>query len=166
MAESIQQKSQQEEPVSPFMGAIRMLGALALFAALLVISISVIGRHVNMLLPGAVEIAEMLFVVVAACAMLFATVDRAHAATRLILDRLPARPRDIVMRAGLAFGALLCLAITAGNIWMLYDVWGLHEVSPLLEVPIVPFRIVFILASAGMVAVLFWQWLKGPNREP
>ncbi|MGQ9427367.1 TRAP transporter small permease [Gilvimarinus sp. F26214L] len=136
---------------------VRGIGALALFAALLVISVSVLGRHLNLPLPGSVEVVELLFVLVAASAMLYATVERSHAAARLILDRLPPGPRAVVEKLGILFGIVLWVAITVGNLWLLYDVWTLHEASPLLGIPIVPFRMIFTGATAVTLLVLAGQ---------
>lgn len=148
---------------------VRVIGIFALVGSLLVISLSVVGRHLNIPLPGSLEIVELLFVLVAACAMFYATVERAHAAARLFLDRLPSRQRHLVERSGLLFGALMWLSITIGNLWLLAGVWSLHEETPLLGIPVVPFRIALTTSTAAITLVLIWQFFHfkdGRHDEP
>ena len=57
-----------------------------------------------------------------------------------------------------AFGAVMgaaCFALlAAGSIWIVRDLWGGHEQTELLGLPIMPLRL-FWCASATLIVVLF-----------
>ncbi|MGH1470322.1 MAG: TRAP transporter small permease [Cellvibrionaceae bacterium] len=147
------------EKKSPFIIIIESLGAIALVGMIILITISVIGRHLNIPVPGSVEIVEILIVIVASTGILFATIQRSHASAKLFVEHLPARIAHFIERIGLLVGLLIMLTITAGSIWLLIDVWNLHETSHLLEIPIVPFRIFFTACAFGTSLVLFYQMI-------
>jgi len=142
------------------MAVIRFLGACALLGTMLLIAISVLGRHLNIPVPGSVEIVEMLILVVAATGILFATTEKSHASAKIFIDRLSPKAKQITEKFGIVLGICICAVICLSNCWLLIDVWHAHEASHLLGLPIVPFRLFFIFTMATTTIVLFWQLLK------
>ncbi len=140
------------------MAVIRFFGACALFGTMILISISVLGRHLNTPLPGSVEIVEVLILIVASTGILFATTEKSHASAKIFIDRLGPKTKIVAEKFGILLGVCICLVICLSNIWFLFDVWQTHEASHLLGIPIVPFRLFFIFTSACTTIVLAWQF--------
>ena len=137
-----------------------LFGASALIGTNVIVVLSVIGRHIAIPLPGSVEIVEMLIVVVASTSILYATVIYSHASAKLLIDRVGGFTKQLVESAGLVLGATFCLALTIGNGWLLYDYWSQYEVSPLLSIPIKPFRILVVLCLCLATLTLLKQLLE------
>ncbi len=129
-------------------------GSLALVGTMIIVVLSVIGRHIRIPLPGSVEIVELLIVIVATTSILYATLVGSHASARLFIDRLTPRLKAVIQNLGFLLGALFLLALVGGNIWLVIDYWSVHEASHLLEIPIIPFRLLFISAISLAAFVL------------
>lgn len=131
----------------------RNLGAIGLLAVMLLVSLSVVGRHLSIPVPGSIEIAEMLIAVIASASFIFATFQNKHAIARLLIDHVSARTHDILEKLATFFSIVLCFTLSYGSMWLIIDVWNLFEETPLLLIPIVPFRIFWFAAT--FIAGLF-----------
>lgn len=139
------------------MTIVRAAGAGALSLTMILVAASALGRRFGVPLPGTVEIVEVLVLVAAAAGIVVATLERAHASARLIVDHLPPAYRRMVEVVGIVLGIVFCVAMAVGNSWLLHDVWGLHEASHLLGIPIVPFRILFVITLIVTALLLCLQ---------
>lgn len=142
---------------------VETLGIVALAAMIVLITVSVIGRHIKIPVPGSVEIVEMLIVIVASTGILFSTVHKSHAAAKLFVERLPKNIANVFERIGYFIGAFLMVIITLGSLGLLFDVWSLHEETHLLKIPIVPFRLFFIACTAMTAIVLIVYIFSNKN---
>jgi len=147
--------AQVDEPAGkpPSRGPLFYIGAGGLLTVMLIETIAVIGRHVGMPLLGALEIIQAAILLAACAAMVIATFSNAHATVHLLVDRLPSRVKDLVMRLGALLSALFFAGLTAGSIWLSTDFWEGYEVSELLGISYRPLRILvalctFVIASA------------------
>jgi len=131
-----------------------LLGGLPLLAAMLVDTVAVIGRHARMPLNGSIELVQLMLAISGAAAMLVATLAGAHAAVRILIDRLPESSRDWASRVSDVVSALYFAALAAGGIWLAIDMWFAYEQSELLGLPYRPLRMATNLGLAG-VAVVF-----------
>lgn len=123
-------------------------GSAGLLTAMATDAVAVLGRHVGFTFPGAIEIFQVAAVVALSSAILLASLNDRHAAVDLIMTRASERVRRTLMRIGrlalfLAF-ALLC----AGSAWVSADLWATHEMTELLAIPLLPFRLVWIISCA------------------
>jgi TRAP-type transport system small permease protein len=131
-----------------------VLGAMALLVAMAADATAVLGRHIGLPFLGAIELVQACVVIATSSAMVGATLSGAHATVHILLERVP----DGVRRGLLAFGALMgaaCFALlAAGSIWIVSDLWGGHERTELLALPIMPLRL-FWCASALLMVSFF-----------
>lgn len=115
-----------------------------LLGAMLLIVTGVIVRFFNIAIVGSFELMQLMMAVTIAFALVYAALQKGHVVVKIIVSRFPTRLGAIV---GIAV-SFLSLAIWGLMSWaaaqMVYEK-GLREVSETLEVPYLPFRIVFIL---------------------
>ncbi len=129
------------------------LGSFALLATTLLVVISVLGRHLQIPLPGSVEMVEALIVLVASSSLLLATFDKAHAAARLFVEKMSPVTQQAVEKFGLLMGAIFIVALLIGSVWLIIEYWYAHEATHLLGIPIAPLRWLFC-ASLLLITIL------------
>jgi TRAP-type C4-dicarboxylate transport system permease small subunit len=127
-----------------------VIGGAALFLAVAVDVLAMLGRQARLPLIGSIEIVEAAVLFAAAAGLVVATLDGVHARVSLLLERLPAAWRARVERLHALAAALLHAALFAGTVWIAADLWAGHEESELLRIPYRPLR----LAAAAALAVL------------
>jgi TRAP-type C4-dicarboxylate transport system permease small subunit len=125
----------------------RNIGAFSLLAVMLLVSLSVAGRHLSIPLPGSIEIAEVLIALIASASFIFATFQDKHAIARLLIDHVSMKTQALLEKLATFFSIVICLSISYGSMWLIIDVWDLFEETPLLLIPIVPFRIIWFAAT-------------------
>ena len=120
-----------------------MIGGVFLIAGMLLLIINILGRFVHFVIPGSYEIFELVMVVPVAFALVYTAMKKGHVVVHLVVSRFPPR-------LGVATEILACLVSL--SIWALIA-WagaqlvfetGLKEVSETLDIPYLPFRIVWI----------------------
>lgn len=117
----------------------------ALFVAVAVDALAMIGRQVRIPLIGSIEIVEAVVLLAACGGLIIASLDGAHARVRLLLERMPTRWRERFHRLHALAAALLFTALFAGSLWIAADLWSGHEESELLGIPYRPLRIATVL---------------------
>lgn len=130
------------------------LGAIALLVAMLSDAAAVLGRHVGFPFLGAIELVQASVVIATSSAMVGATLSNAHATVHILLERAPGALHRLLLGFGGAMGAACFAMLAAGSIWIVRDLWGGHEQTELLGLPILPLRL-FWCASACLMVVLF-----------
>ena len=113
----------------------------ALFVAVAVDALAMIGRQIRVPLIGSIEIVEAVVLFAACGGLIIATLDGTHARVRLLLDRMPRRWREACRRLHALAAVLLFSALLAGSVWIAVDLWNGHEESELLGIPYRPLRI-------------------------
>jgi len=120
-----------------------IIGGVFLIAGMLLLIINILGRFVHFVIPGSYEIFELIMVVPVAIALVYTAMKKGHVVVHLVVSRFPPR-------LGVATEILACLV--SFSIWALIA-WagaqlvfeiGLQEVSETLDIPYLPFRIVWI----------------------
>jgi TRAP-type C4-dicarboxylate transport system permease small subunit len=130
------------------------LGAAGLLVAMASDAVAVIGRHIGLPFLGSIELVQACVVVASSSAMVCATVLGAHATVHILMERVGARGRALLEAFGAGLGAVCFLALAIGSIWVARDLWGGHEQTELLTIPLMPLRL-FWCASALLIAGLF-----------
>lgn len=132
----------------------------ALLLAMVVDTLAMLGRALQVPLLGAIEIVQASVLVAASGALIVAALDEAHARVRLVLDRVPQEWRRWAER-GHAFAALLFYAaLFAGSVWIAADLWNGHEESELLRIPYRPLRVVVVLVLGVLLLRALFQLLE------
>lgn len=123
----------------------------ALLVAMLVDTLAMIGRHIELPLIGSIELVQAAVLFAASGALIIATLDAAHARVNLLLDRLTERRRRLLHRAHALAAAVLFAALLAGSAWIAIDLWNGQEESELLRIPYRPLRIAVVLALIALL---------------
>ncbi len=152
-----------EAPVKfgPFAIVAFWIGGAGLLTAMATDFISVIGRHTGIPLLGAIEVVQGAIVLAASAALIAGTLTHAHASVDVLVERLPAPLRDGLWRFASFLSALFLASVTAGGVWLLYDVWLMDERSDLLRIPIVPERIVWSVSTFVTTLLFLGFALRG-----
>jgi TRAP-type C4-dicarboxylate transport system permease small subunit len=130
------------------------LGAVSLFGAMAADGVAVLGRHAGFALLGSIEIFQAMLVVALSCAILLASVMERHAAVDLLLGRVSAPARRHLTSIGKVSLAVTFGLLSLGSACVAYDLWGTHEMTEVLGVPLLPLRLVWVAAS-GLAALYF-----------
>jgi TRAP-type C4-dicarboxylate transport system permease small subunit len=139
------------------------VGSVGLLGAMVIDATAVIGRHTHRPLLGSIELSEACIVLMAAAALVAATLERGHASVHLVTERLPPSARRIALRVASLCGALLFALITAGAATVASDLWSGAEHSELLHIPIGPLRVLFCVSTALIALTFFVQaWTTKP----
>lgn len=139
------------------------IGSGGLLAATAADSIAVLGRHTGFALIGAIEIVQAAIVFIAASSMVAVTLARGHAAVHILTDRLGTARRVALARMANLLGAIAALLLIIGSLILLGDVWGGHERSELLHIPLRWFRVLMIAALAFMAILFVRDALRSRN---
>jgi TRAP-type C4-dicarboxylate transport system permease small subunit len=135
-------------------GCIFMLGIAAVIVA------TVIGRALHIALPGTFDLVETLVVVAIAFALVFGQLQDRHLRADLAIERMKGRVKagveSVLGILNLGYWAVL---LYAGSVMMM-DKWEGGEATDLLNVPVVPFRAVFVFALILMVLLLFIKEIR------
>lgn len=158
-----------EPPPAPTTGiAARLsfyLGSAGLLIAMATDAIAVLGRHTGFALLGAIEIVQAAIVLITAASMVSVTLSRGHAAVHILTERLSKpRARQLQRVAGL-LGALTVALLIAGSAILLGDLWGGHERSELLHIPLRWFRVLMIAALAFILILFVRQAMSGKSSD-
>ncbi|HEX2964945.1 MAG TPA: TRAP transporter small permease subunit [Syntrophorhabdaceae bacterium] len=131
-----------------------VLGAAFMLAIALIVTFTVMGRAVHIAFPGTFDLVETMMVVSIAFALVFGQLQDRHLRTELALERIKGR-----LKSGLeTFLSVLNLFY-----WVVLLYTGIQlgieryiggETTELLEVPVTPFRMVWIFALILMVILL------------
>lgn len=140
-----------------------IIGGSALLIATCVDVIAVIGRATRMPLLGSIEIVQYVVGISGATGLIMVTLNQRHATVMIIFSRLKGHLRNFVGLINGICSALFFLALFAGSVWILADLWAGHEESEFWRLPFRPLRL-FICASTFAVVCLFlkqaWQGNK------
>jgi TRAP-type C4-dicarboxylate transport system permease small subunit len=132
-------------------------GSVALVAQMLTVSISTLARHLGIALPGSIEIVQIIIAIIASTALLTATAFGVHAAVHLIVDRIGHDIAAVINRIICLLSCMFWLLLVIGSGWIILDVWGEHEQTILLGIPLVPIRVIWVVACLMIAG----QLIKG-----
>lgn len=152
-----------------FVGIGAAIASLAVLAMMLIGAADVIATLFGFPIPGALELMEMLMVLVVFLALPQVEARRQHIAIDLVLERLPSVVRQVLALVANALG-LLFFAAMAWQAWKLFwSSWSVREyASGLVAFPIYPTKALFALGvtAIGVVALVnLWRSLAKPRPE-
>jgi TRAP-type C4-dicarboxylate transport system permease small subunit len=159
----------QSTPPTVFERAIVWLGAVSLVLLGLLICASVGLRVVGAVIKGSSEIGEMLIIVVAATAIVTATLTDGHPYVHMLVDKLKHSVRyrlaACVSLIGVAFWSLVAWMNGAVAI----ENTRLIEETELLRISVIPFRWLWVgclIAVAAILAIRAIQQIKAGEPKP
>jgi hypothetical protein len=127
-------------------------GGIALLAATLIDTVSVIGRQVGFAVHGAIEMIQAAVLVAGSVALVAASVAGNHARVRLVVERLGNWRKGFEQASDLLTAVFLGALLT-GSAWLAADLWHSHEVSELAGIPWRWLRMVANIAFFAMIVI-------------
>lgn len=127
------------------------IGSLGLLGAMAVDFAAVIGRRSGVPLLGSTELSELCIVCMASASLLGVTLDRGHASVHLLTERLSPGPKLAFARASDLLAAVFFAFILGGSALLVFDLWHGSEQSELLQLPIMPLRVIWCASLIGIV---------------
>jgi TRAP-type C4-dicarboxylate transport system permease small subunit len=120
-----------------------IIGGVFLIAAMLLLISNIFGRFVHFVIPGSYEVFELIMVVPVAIALVYTAMKKGHVIVHLVVARFPPR----LNAAAEILACLVSLSIWALIAWaglqLIFEA-GLQEISETLDIPYLPFRVVWI----------------------
>lgn len=133
------------------------LAAIFIGIIALLITVSVVCRAFHIALPGTFDLVETLIVVGIAFALVYGQLEDRHLRADIAIERLKGRVRSAVesflgMLNFFYWFTLLCAAV-----FMIMKKWGGEETTDVLKVPVIPFRMVWVIALILMLFLLIFR---------
>jgi TRAP-type C4-dicarboxylate transport system permease small subunit len=142
------------------------IGSLGLLGAMLVDCAAVTGRRSGIPLLGSIELSELCIVCMASASLLGVTLERGHASVHLLTERLSEGPKRAFARVGDLLSAVFFAFILGGSGLLVLELWHGHERSELLQLPILPLRVIWCASLTGIVITFTLRALKKRVVEP
>lgn len=142
------------------------IGSLALLVAMAADAIAVAGRHLKLPLLGSIEIVQACVVLAASAATIGTTLAGGHMIVTLLTERLSRERAASLRRLADGASALFFAAIAAGSIWMAVELWGEHEISETLGIPIRWLRVVWCLSATATTLLFLRDALRPRAHRP
>jgi len=123
------------------------IGAAFLTGMMVLIVANIIYRLFGHVIPGSYEISTLMIVVAVAFALGYAAVHNSHIVVKIVVTRLPQRWQAIltVLMSLISLATWAVIAFASYNV--LSQRW-LTEMTDLLDIPYLPFRMIFVLGLA------------------
>jgi TRAP-type C4-dicarboxylate transport system permease small subunit len=135
-------------------------GVIVLSIIALIISITVIGRAMHVAFAGTFDLVETLVVVTVSFALVYGQLEDHHIRADLAIERLRGRVKAAIE----SFLGILSLVYWAALLWagwiIMLEKWGAGETTDILNVPVVPFRGVWVFALTIMLLLLVLKEIR------
>jgi TRAP-type C4-dicarboxylate transport system permease small subunit len=146
------------------------VGAVFISAIALLITATVIGRAFHIAFPGTFDLVETLIVVGIAFALVYGQLEDRHLRADIAIGRIKGRIRHAIESfLGMLNISYWIILFVSGAV-MMKNKWEGEEATDVLNVPVVPFRGIWIFALAIMVFLLLIKFahhikmlIKGGN---
>jgi len=120
------------------------IGAAFLVGMMVLVVANIIYRLFGHVIPGSYELSELMIVVAVASALGYAAVHKSHIVVKIVVSQFSQRWQAIIE----VLMSLISLATWAVIAWASFNVLSqrwLTEVTDLLDIPYLPFRMIFVL---------------------
>lgn len=142
-------------------------GVIAILALMLLTVVTVIFRAAHIAFPGTYVLAELLLIPAVSISIAYAAMDNEHTRVVLIVDTIKnLRLRHAIHGVMLALGSLFWMAVAWATIREAIRRGAQGETSPIIHVPVSPFRWTMAGALVLLCVILLWQSLKLLRGEP
>jgi TRAP-type C4-dicarboxylate transport system permease small subunit len=119
------------------------IGGIFLIAGMLLLMSNIFGRFMHFVIPGSFELFELIMAIPVSFALVYAALQKTHVVVDLIISRFPPRlgAASEILTSVLSFA--IWALIAWGGTLLAYEN-GLREMTDLLKVPYLPFRVVWL----------------------
>lgn len=138
-----------------------ILGVLAIISLMLLTVVTVVFRAMHIAFPGTYSIAELLLIPAVSISLAYAAMHNDHTRAVLFVDRI----RNDRLRRGihgtmLILGTLFWVSVAWATIREAIRRGTQNELSPIINIPVAPFRWSMAAAVVLLCIVLIWQGYK------
>jgi len=120
-----------------------VLGGIFLIAGMLLLMSNIFGRFLHLVIPGSYELFELIMAIPVAFALVYAALQKTHVVVRLIVSRFPPRLGAVTEMLTSLLSFAIWALIAWGGAHLAYEN-GLEEMTDIVEMPVLPFRIVWL----------------------
>ncbi|MCC5960700.1 MAG: TRAP transporter small permease subunit [Rhodobacteraceae bacterium] len=146
------------EFLSRVSGLIAVSGILALMTLTVV---TVVFRAIGIAFPGTYALAELLLIPAISFALVYATMQNEHTGVSLFVDVLHHRRFRLTLKGiMLALGSLFWMAVALATIREAIRRGAQGETSPIINIPIAPFRWMMAIAMILICATLLFKVIQ------
>ncbi len=138
-----------------------LVGVAAILALMALTVVTVVFRALGVAFPGTYSLAELLLIPAISLSLAYAAIRSEHTRVSLFVDLIRNnRLRMAIHGTMLALGSLFWVAVTWATVREAIRRGAQGELSPIINVPVAPFRWTMAGALALFCIVLFWQAIK------
>ena len=136
-------------------------GVAAILALMLLTVVTVVFRALHIAFPGTYVLAELLLIPAVSISIAYAAMANEHTRVVLFVDNIKnLRLRHAIHGVMLALGSIFWIAITWATMKEAIKRGAQGETSPIIHVPVSPFRWTMAGALILLCVILLWQSVK------
>ncbi|KRA43240.1 hypothetical protein ASD80_08290 [Devosia sp. Root635] len=138
-----------------------IVGVLAIFSLMLLTVVTVVFRAMHIAFPGTYSISELLLIPAVSISVAYAALHNEHTRATLFVERIKnTRLRLAIHGAMLLLGSLFWVAVVWATVREAIHRGAQNELSPIINVPVAPFRWSMAAALTLLCILLVWQGYK------
>lgn len=147
--------------------AAAFVGVAAILALMALTVVTVIFRAISIAFPGTYSLSELLLIPAVSCALAYAAMQGEHTRVTLFVDRIRSDRVRLRLEGTMTFlGSLFWVAIAWATIKEAMRRMAQNELSPIINVPVAPFRWAMAAAIILLCVILLFQAIKLWRGEP
>jgi TRAP-type C4-dicarboxylate transport system permease small subunit len=137
------------------------VGVMAILGLMALTVVTVIFRAVHIAFPGTYSLSELLLIPAVSLSLAYAAMQNEHTRAVIFVNRIANdRVRNAIHGVMLMLGSLFWVAVAWATIREAIRRGAQNELSPIINVPVAPFRWTMAAALVLLVIVLLWQGFK------
>lgn len=140
------------------------IGGVFLIAAMLLLISNILGRFINFVIPGSYELFELFMVIPVAAALVYSALNASHVVVNLLVSRFPPKLAAISEIAAGLMSFVTWGGMAYAGAHLAYEN-GLREMSDVLKIPYLPFRIVWVFCLFVFSLVYFSDLYRSFRRS-
>lgn len=138
-----------------------IIGVAAILALMALTVVTVLFRALHIAFPGTYSLSELILIPAVSLSLAYAAMQNEHTRATLFVDRIAnERLRHTIHGSMLILGSLFWVAVAWATIREAIRRGAQNELSPIINVPVAPFRWTMAAAIILLVIVLLWQGFK------
>jgi TRAP-type mannitol/chloroaromatic compound transport system permease small subunit len=141
--------------------AVGIVGVLAIFSLMLLTVVTVLFRAMHIAFPGTYSISELLLIPAVSISVAYAALHNEHTRAILFVDRIKnSRLRLAIHGVMLILGSLFWVTVVWATAREAIRRGAQNELSPIINIPVAPFRWSMAAALTLLCVLLIWQGYK------
>lgn len=138
-----------------------VIGVGAILALMALTVVTVVFRALHIAFPGTYSLSELILIPAVSLSLAYAAMQNEHTRATLFVDRISnQRLRHAIHGTMLIVGSVFWVAVAWATIREAIRRGAQNELSPIINVPVAPFRWTMGAAIILLVIVLLWQGFK------